>query len=463
MMRQNSISPFATQLILKPYIRKTNPILMSDKIGLREAMSIGIGGMVGGGIFAVLGLAVSIAKGGTPVAFLFAGLIALITSYSYVKLSLVYPDRGGTVKFVNEGFGQSVFSGAINNLLWVSYIIMLALYASAFGSYAPNLLDITGHKSLDVHLFSSLIIILATLINYYSIKVVGAIESYAVVIKLIILLGFVVIGVYGLFGNVNLPQLSPESWESPFNLLVGGMVIFVAYEGFELIANAAPDIQNPKVNIPKAYYYSVVFVIALYLIIAVVTVGSLPFSEIATAQDYVLAEAAKPLLGQVGFTIITVAALISTFSAINASLYGGSRVSYEIAEDDELPHELTSNLWNQPIGLMITTVVTLIAVNTLELESISTAGSVGFLMIFAVVNFVGFKKAIVIKGNKLVPLLGFLLCGFALGALIYQQYGDNKTGVIVAVSVVLTCFLIELIYKRSEAWDKKKAKVGSRE
>lgn len=116
---------------------------MNKKIGLKAAISISIGGMVGGGIFAVLGLAVSLAKGGTPIAFLFAGIIALITSYSYVKLSLAYPDRGGTVKFINQGFGKTIFSGGINNLLWVSYIIMLALYASAFGSYAPNLFELT--------------------------------------------------------------------------------------------------------------------------------------------------------------------------------------------------------------------------------------------------------------------------------------------------------------------------------
>ncbi len=120
---------------------------MNKKIGLKEALAVGIGGMVGGGIFAVLGLAVSLASGGTPIAFLLAGVLALITSYSYVKLSLTYPDRGGTVKFINQGFGKSVFSGGINNLLWVSYIIMLSLYASAFGSYAPNLFELTGSKT----------------------------------------------------------------------------------------------------------------------------------------------------------------------------------------------------------------------------------------------------------------------------------------------------------------------------
>ena len=146
---------------------------MDKKIGLKEAISIGIGGMVGGGIFAVLGLAVSLAKGGTPIAFLFAGVLALITSYSYVKLSKTYPDRGGTVKFINQGFGKTVFSGGINNLLWISYIIMLSLYASAFGSYAPNLLKLTQNKIIDFHIYASAIVVIAAVINYYSIAVVG--------------------------------------------------------------------------------------------------------------------------------------------------------------------------------------------------------------------------------------------------------------------------------------------------
>ncbi|HVA99591.1 MAG TPA: APC family permease [Bacteroidia bacterium] len=421
---------------------------MNKKIGLKEAMAIGIGGMVGGGIFAVLGLAVSLAKGGTPIAFLLAGILALITSYSYVNLSLTFPDRGGTVKFINKGFGKSVFSGGINNLLWISYIIMLSLYASAFGSYAPNLFHLFNSKSVSFHVYASGVIIIATAINYYSIKIVGEIETYAVVIKLLILLAFVGIGIYGLFGNPNFSQLSPKNWESTINLITGGMVIFVAYEGFELIANAVPDIENPKKNIPKAYYYSVIFVIFLYIIIAAVTVGSLPFNKIAAAQDYVLAEAAKPMVGEIGFTIITIAALISTFSAINASLYGASRVSYEIAEDEQLPHQLTYLLWNHPVGLMITTVLTLVLVNAMKLESISTAGSVGFILIFTSVNYTGFKLSKTINGNKKIPLTGFILGLAALLILIVQQYTANLLGVILAISIIFVCFVSEYIYKR---------------
>lgn len=424
---------------------------MSKKISLKEAISIGIGGMVGGGIFAVLGLAVSIAKGGTPIAFLFAGILALLTSYSYTKLSQKYPDRGGTVKFINQGFGKTVFSGTINNLLWISYIIMLSLYASAFGSYAPNLWQITQNESLNFHIYASAIIILATTINYYSIAIVGKIESFSVVIKLVILLAFIFIGAYGLIGNPNINQLAISNWENPVKLFAGGMVIFVAYEGFELIANAAPDIEDAEKNIPKAYYYSVLFVIILYIIIALVTVGSLNFSEIASAQDYVLAEAAKPMLGKIGFTIITIAALISTFSAINASIYGGSKVNYEIAEDDELPHHFLAKLWGQPVGLLITSIATLILVNTLQLESISTAGSIGFLLIFSIVNFVSYKLFKEIGANKIIPLSGFLLCIIALGILINQQFeSNNSAGVYISLGIILLCFILEWFYKRKE-------------
>lgn len=327
---------------------------------------------------------------------------------------------------------------------------MLSLYASAFGSYAPNLFQITSSKVIDSHIYLSAIILLATAINYYSIKVVGKIESYAVIIKLIILVSFAFIGAYGLFGNPNMEQLAIKNWENPLTLMTAGMVIFVAYEGFELIANAVPDIKNPKVNVPKAYYYSIIFVIILYIVIAIVTIGSLPLNKITSAQDYVLAEAAKPMLGKIGFTIITIAALISTFSAINATLYGGSRVSYEIAEDDELPHELTSKLWGKPIGLFINTVLTLIIANTLNLESISTAGSVGFLVIFAMVNFVGFRLSKEVNAKKSIPMIGFILCSIATIALIIQQFSSNWLGVVIVLSILVLCFLIEFIYKRTE-------------
>ncbi|NLR90417.1 APC family permease [Flammeovirga agarivorans] len=419
-----------------------------EQIGLKDAVSIGIGGMVGGGIFAVLGLSVELAKGGVPISFLVAGCIALMTAYSYAKLSVAYPDEGGTVRFIYEGFGYSVLSGGLNNMLWVSYIIMLSLYSSAFGAYASGMFDITGDHIVDKHIFISAIILFSTFINYYSIKVVGEVESFAVIIKLIILLAFVAAGFWGITENPNFIQLSPENWESPVQLIAGGMVIFVAYEGFELIANSAPDIKHPMKNTPKAYYYSVIFVILLYIAIAVVTVGSLDFADIGKAQDYALAEAAKPKFGQIGFTIISIAAMISTFSAINATLLGGSRTNYEVALYHELPEEFTKQLWGKPLGLLIISIFTLVIANTIDLESISTSGSAGFLVIFGIVNFIAFKKRKTIFANKSITIIGFICCILAFIILTIQQIQENATGIIIAFSIFGTCFLGEWLYKK---------------
>ena len=423
---------------------------MSKKISLAESISIGIGGMVGGGIFAVLGLAVSLAKGGTPVAFFVAGIIALLTAYSYAKLSKKYPENGGTVNFVYQQFGDKVFGGGINNLLWISYIVMLALYASAFGSYSAQLIQLTGNKNLNIHIFQSSIIVIALLINYLSIKLVGGIESISVFIKLIILLIFVAVGFYGFHIHPdNLSQLNPKNWESPLLILTGGMVIFVAYEGFELIANSISDLENKEKNTEKAYYGAVGFVVVLYILIAIVTVGSLPFKEIATAKDYVLAKAAEPTMGQIGFTIISITAMISTFSAINATVLGSSRVNYDIAKDGELPQYFCRHLWGKPIGLLITAVLSIVLVNTFNLKSISTAGSAGFLMIFAVVNFIGFKKGKELKSKKWLHLIGFIACSIAYITLVVEQFQDNTTGIIITLSIALFCFVMEYIFKKN--------------
>ncbi|MGR7813119.1 APC family permease [Lacinutrix undariae] len=421
---------------------------MNKKISLKDAISIGIGGMVGGGIFAVLGLAVSLAKGGTPIAFLFAGIIALLTAYSYAKLSKKFPENGGTVRFVHQQYGNGIFAGSINNLLWVSYIVMLALYASAFGSYGAELIHISGDKAIDVRISQTGIIILALAINYLSVSLVSRIESVAVIIKLLILIAFIGIGFYGFsLHPENLSQLSPTNWESPFLLLSGGMVIFVAYEGFELIANSISDLKDREKNTEKAYFGAVGFVVVLYVLIAIVTVGSLPFEKIASAKDYVLAEAAQPTLGQIGFTIITITALISTFSAINATILGSGRVNYDIAEDDELPKYFCHKFWGKPIGFLITAVLSIILVNLFNLESISTAGSAGFLLIFCLVNFIGFKKYKELGSKKWIHALASVFCLIAFFTLIVQQFSTNKIGVAVSLGIIVFCFVMEWLYK----------------
>ncbi|MCB0632311.1 MAG: APC family permease [Saprospiraceae bacterium] len=417
-----------------------------DKTGFWGAFSIGVGGMVGGGIFALLGLAIGLARGGTPVAFAFAGGITLITAYSYARLSVAYPNKGGTVKFINQGWGATIFSGGLNNLLWLSYVIMLALYAKAFGSYGLALFP--KADPIFSHVFLSGIIILATVLNYLNAKLIGEIETGVVVFKILILLIFVALGLATLGKSDQTGQLAVSEWTSPFRLLAGGMVIFVAYEGFELIANTADDIENPKRNLPAAYFASVGFVVLLYVLISIVSVGQVSFDKLAEAKDYALAEAAKPFFGAAGYTLVSITALLSTFSAINATLYGGSRVNYETAEEKELFQSFTNYIYDEPVGLPLIAILTLLVANLLPLESISTSGSAGFLLIFAAVNYVAYKKRADINANKYLPLTGTILCAIAFVVLLLQQGLENIWGAVAAVTIVGISFLIEWLYKR---------------
>ncbi|MCA9915751.1 MAG: amino acid permease, partial [Anaerolineae bacterium] len=223
--------------------------------------------------------------------------------------------------------------------------------------------------------------------------------------------------------------------------------IFVAYEGFELIANTADDVQDYKVTLPRAYYISVLFVMLLYALIAVVVVGSLDASTIQSAKDFALAEAAKPSLGQLGFTIVGVAAVLATLSAINSTLYSAARVSYTIASEGELPPVLEKKVWDQPIGLLITAGLALALANLGDLSSISTMGSAGFLIIFAMVNLANFRKSSEINSNRMIAGLGVLACVLALLALIAYTISNSPNQILVLIGMGLLAFIIEGIYQ----------------
>ena len=226
------------------------------------------------------------------------------------------------------------------------------------------------------------------------------------------------------------------------------MIIFLAYEGFELIANSAQDVRAPATTLPRAFYSAVGFVLVLYVLIAVVTVGTLPVAQIVDAKDYALAEAARPFLGHGGFLLIAVAAMLSTASAINATLYGTARLSYIIAKDGELPRELERKVWNEPVeGLFITSGATLLIANLADLSSMSTMGSVGFLLIFAAVNGANAKLAGETKSRRWLALLGVGLCLSALVSLLWQSGERSPRHLWLPVVMIGTAVLIEIIYR----------------
>ena len=430
-------------------------------LGYWEVTAIGIGGMVGGGIFAVLGLSVELSGGGAPVAFLIAGIVALVTSYSYAKLSVAFPSQGGTVAFLDRAFGPGLLTGAANILLWISYMVMLSVYAYAFGSYGASFFP-PATQPLWKHILITGVVVGITGLNLLNTRLIGKAEDWIVLLKLVILAFFIGVGIWG----IDSARLTPSTWSPPLHLIAGGMIIFLAYEGFELIANTAQDVRNAPKTLPRAFYSSVGFVIVIYVLVAIVTVGTLPIDAIVGAKDYALAEAAKPSLGQLGFILIAIAAMLSTASAINATVYGAARLSYVIAKDGELPQILEKKTWGKPVdGLLITSGVTLLIANLTNISSMSTMGSAGFLLIFAAVNAANVILAKETGSLRTLSIIGVVLCLSALGSLVWET-GSSTPGQLWFLFAMLgTAFLIEITFRtvtgRSMNLSQQKQKIDS--
>jgi amino acid transporter len=281
-------------------------------------------------------------------------------------------------------------------------------------------------------------------LNIIGSKAVGEAEEWIVALKIAILLVFVAVGLF----STNPAAMEPAQWSGTVQLVAGGMLIFLAYEGFELIANTAQDVRDADRTLPRAYYSAVVFVIALYVLVSVVTVGNLSVGKIVQAKDYALAEAAKPFMGETGFILIGIAAMLSTASAINATLYGAARISYIIAKDGELPRYLDRKVWSKPIeGLLITAGLTLLVANLFKLESISLMGSAGFLIVFAAVNAANTVRHKETASKPLISAMGALACLAALGALIRQSARDRPSALWVLGAMVLASIVIEATYR----------------
>lgn len=430
--RLQRIKPFSGNM-------KSNP--NSHPLGYWAAIAIGVGGMVGGGIFAVLGLTIQLAHSGAPLAFIISGIVALLTAYSYIHLSITYPSQGGTVVFLNKAFGMGNLSGWLNILLCLSYVIMLSLYAYAFGSYGATFFS-PALQPVFKHFLISAIIISLTAVNIIGAKVVGRTEISIVALKIAILVFFIIVGLL----YTDFSELQPAHWPPLIHVVSGGMIIFLAYEGFELIANTAQDVVSPKKILPHAFYTAVTFVIFLYVMIAIVTLGTLKLPDIIASRDYVLAASAKPFLGNAGFTLIAIAALLATASAINATLYGTSRTMHKLAVNRQLPAFLQTRKWDQPVeSLLVLAGLTLIIANSFDLSMIATMGSAGFLLVFTAVNFANFRLYDQTQSSRFISLLGTIACFLSFSVLTAETFMLSPYKVLTLLVLLLVSFCLQAV------------------
>jgi amino acid transporter len=427
-----------------PSLSTQNAQSGSGQIGMVAAVSIGIGGMVGAGIFSILGIVAQAAGNAMWLAFAIGGVIALLSTYSYAKLGATFPSAGGAVHFLVKSFGDGVLAGGLNLFMWSGYIISLALYATAFGSYAATFITATPSPLLVKSLAIGAVLLL-TVVNAFGAKSMGRWETVIVAVKVAILVLFSAAGLW----FVKPGNLSPALWPETWAILFGAGILFIGYEGFGLVTNAARAMRDPRTMLPRALFTSVILVLVIYLAVAATVSGNLTNAQIEQARDYALAEAARPFLGEFGFRLIAIAAIFSTASAINATLFGSANVCYMIARDGELPAALSRTAWKGATGgLLLTAGLVVLMTLTFDLSGIAMMGSAAFLLVYAAVNAGHLSMLEQTGANALIVWLSLITCIAMFGVLGVYTY-QQQPAAIAALAVIATAsFAAEWAYRR---------------
>jgi len=407
--------------------------------GLWSAVFLGIGSMVGVGIFIVIGEAGAIAGNLVILTFLLGGLIALLAGYSLAKLALAYPSRGGVIEYLVQEYGEGYFSGVTGVLFYLAQIIGLAAVLKSFGTYAATYTP-WGIESWVVNSFALGILAIFVVINFIGATVVAKSENLIVIIKLTALIVFVGAALF----FVNPAYLLPKEHLPIINLFYALGLVFFAYQGFSVITNSVEDMEDPKKNMLPSMMIAIGFVIVLYTLTAVAVLGNLPLSEVIKAKDYALAEAAKPIFGDLGFKVMAAVALISSMSAINASLYAATQISYELAKEGDLPKVYTYNVFHSTEGLVVSALLIVPMVLFMNLDEIATVAAIVVLFIHGFVHSGHLFKIEVTKANRLLVFLAAIgSFAAALFALIYTHKNMPMVGWYVA-GFFFVAYLLEM-------------------
>jgi len=385
-------------------------------IGFWSAVSMGVGAMVGAGIFALLGEASAIAGSAVYISFIISGIIALLSSYSLGKLGARYPSSGGIIEYLTQAFGVGTFTGSMGVMMYFAAVVSLSLVAKAFGNYAASLIQ---ENSLVLHhVFAVSVIVLFVVVNLKGAKDVAIWERLIVGIKFAVLSGLSIAGIFYL----NPTLLSPEKYPPVNDIFFSLAITFFAYGGFSVITNTAEDMPDPEKTLPKSMMVSILLVMLLYVGVSFAVFGNLPTDKVIAAKDYALAQAATPIFGRWGFNVVAIAALISTASSINANLFAVTNVTYQLAKDGELPAEFGKPIAHSQEGLIISGILVIVLSVLLDLTQIAVIGSISILFIQTITHIGHLRLADSTKASRILIVLAAATCLTAIIlALIYAS------------------------------------------
>ena len=415
------------------------------KLSLVEVISMAVGTMIGASIFSIFGLGAKIAGNNLPEAFVLSGIYALAVAYSYAILGGKIISNAGPIAFILKGLGDTIATGALSILMWLTYVISIALFIKGFAGYLLPFIHIES-TPFTIAIVEVAVISFFTALNFFGSKAVGKAEFYIVLIKLSILLVFILGG----FMTITWGMVKPNfDLSHTSGLLNASIIFFLSYMGFGLITNASENIKNPTQNVPKAIFISIIFVMLFYVLISIVTIGNLPLADIIKAQENALAIAAKPFLGSFGFILITIGALFSISSALNATIYGGANIAYSLAKDGELPKYFERKVWSKSTeGLYITASLGLLFALFFDLGAIASITSTVFTVIYIFVLISHLKIQKEYGGNKILLFINLIILSIVFLALMKYQWETQRSAFYGSIFTFIGAFIIEYLYRK---------------
>lgn len=412
---------------------------------LWSVSALGIGSMVGAGIFALLGQAALMTGSDVYLSFAIGGVIALLSGYSYARLAARFPSSGGIMFYFDRAFPSKTVAGGLSVLYLVTQIVSVAMIAKTFGAYTDRLLlgDVSAPYVANV--FASAIVVVLVIVNMVGSGTVGRIEELLVAAKLLILAALLLAGM----PSIDPALLIKGPTVGPATLFASVGLTFFAYAGYGMMTNAAGHVANPAVTIPRAIFVAIAVVIVLYIGLSVVVLGNISPDELARFSSTAVAQAARPVLGDAGFVIVSIGALFATSSAINASIFCTLEVSRGLAEKGQLPAVFGRAAWRQGTrGLVWSAGAILVMVNLFDLGAIAQVAGATFLISYLGVFAAHWRLHGEAGGSRLLILGGGALMVVVLLAFLQSLWSTQPSAIWLTVLAVAGSLAVEWLVQR---------------
>ena len=401
-----------------------------------QATFIGVGSMVGAGIFALLGAAGAVAGSAVWVSFLIAGAIAALQGYSFAKLGAKYPSGGGILTYLSRGLGEGHLTGIGSWLFFTAGSIVVAMIASAFGGYASAV--VADEDPVWAKVLAIALILVMTALNAVGSSAVARVQSVIVVVVLAILVVFAVVTI----ANWTPALLSPAGYPGIQEIIASVALTFFAFLGFGVITFTAKDLPDPARQLPRAIYLALAIATAIYVAVSLGVFGTLTAEQVVEYGTTALAEAAKPTLGQAGYVLMVITALFSTTGAVNAGLYPSIGMTAHLASVGQFPRAFGRSIGRFPVGLLVMAGLASVLVVGFDLNKIASIGSAVALLVFSAVTIAHFRlfrvtgASIVVLAIALIATLGTFVV-FCTTTLVDEPATAFALVAIIALSIIV--------------------------